>query len=250
MKRARFLYEGQLIEGALAEPGILSSDDGRSFDESSVTFLPPVQPTKVIGLALNYADHATELGLSMPDEPALFFKSPNSWIGHRAAVVHPHGVNYMHYEVELAVVIGRRCRRISAQHAMDVVGGYTIANDLVVRDYVTNLFRPPLRGKCWDTFLPCGPYLVENEIEDPNQLGLRAYVNEELRQEGNTRDLIYKIPEIIEYITFFMTLEPGDLLLTGTPKGVSHIHAGDLMRLEVDGLGALENPVIAGEVTA
>ena len=127
---------------------------------------------------------------------------------------------------------------------MDLVAGYTIANDLVVRDYVTNTFRPPLRGKCWDTFCPIGPYLVEGEVEDPGRLALRAYVNGELRQEGSTRDLLRGIPEIIEYVTFFMTLEPGDLLLTGTPRGVSHVYPGDRMRLEVEGLGSLENPVI------
>jgi 5-oxopent-3-ene-1,2,5-tricarboxylate decarboxylase/2-hydroxyhepta-2,4-diene-1,7-dioate isomerase len=150
----------------------------------------------------------------------------------------------MHYEVELAVAIGRRCRRARASSAMDFVGGYTIANDLVVRDFVTNVFRPPLRGKCWDTFCPLGPYLVEDEVEDPGALGLRAYVNGELRQSGSTAGMIRKIPELVEYISGFMTLEPGDLVLTGTPRGVSHVYAGDLMRLEIDGLGALENPVV------
>ena len=127
---------------------------------------------------------------------------------------------------------------------MDFVVGYTIANDLVVRDYDTNLFRPPLRGKCWDTFCPIGPYLVEGEVDDPNALALRAFVNGELRQSGSTAGMLRKIPELIEYISSFMTLEPGDLLLTGTPRGVSHVYAGDLMRLEIDGLGELENRVV------
>jgi 5-oxopent-3-ene-1,2,5-tricarboxylate decarboxylase / 2-hydroxyhepta-2,4-diene-1,7-dioate isomerase len=249
MKRARFLKDGSAHDGTLVREGVLRTVDGAEVAEAEVAFLPPVEPTKVIGIALNYADHAAELELANPDEPALFFKSPNTWIGHRAAVVYPVGAQFMHYEVELAVAIGQRCRRVKAEHAMECVGGYTIANDLVVRDYVTNLFRPPLRGKCWDTFLPLGPYLVCDEIEDPHQLGLRAYVNGELRQEGKTCDMLRRVPELIAYLTFFMTLAPGDLILTGTPRGVSHIHPGDVMRLEIDGLGALENPVIAEEVS-
>jgi 5-oxopent-3-ene-1,2,5-tricarboxylate decarboxylase/2-hydroxyhepta-2,4-diene-1,7-dioate isomerase len=244
VKRARFVAGGRLEEGVLAEPGLLRTPRGRAYREADVQFLPPVEPTKVIALALNYADHAAELALAEPEEPALFFKSPNTWIGHRAPVIHPDDIQYMHYEVELAVAIGRQGRRIPLERAMEWVGGYTIANDLVVRDFVTNTFRPPLRGKCWDTFLPLGPYLVEDEVRSPQDLALRAYVNDELRQEGTTRDMVRTIPELIEYVSFFMTLEPGDLILTGTPKGVSHIHPGDVMRLEVEGLGSLVNTVV------
>ena len=133
---------------------------------------------------------------------------------------------------------------VKAADAYDYVAGYTIANDLVVRDYVTNTFRPPIRGKGWDTFGPCGPYLVtKDEVTDPHNLWLRASVNGEQRQEGNTRDMIHSIPELIEYITFFMTLEPDDMLFTGTPKGISHVHPGDVMRLEIEGLEALENDI-------
>ena len=245
MRRARFLSDGRLVDGVLKEPGVLEDAAGRTYADQQVRFLPPVEPTKVIALALNYADHASEFDMTVPEEPALFFKSPNTWVGHREAVVYPPGARYVHYEVELAVAVGRRCRRVSAERAMEVVGGYTIANDLVVRDYVTSTFRPPLRGKCWDTFCPLGPYLVVNEVVDPHRLELRAYVNGELRQAGTTADMIRKIPELIEYLTFFMTLEPQDLILTGTPRGVSHVYPGDAMRLEVEGLGTLENPVVS-----
>ena len=244
MRRVRFLRDGSPVDGVVAAPGVLRAADGGEYPEDAVTFLPPVEPTKVVALALNYAEHAAEFEMREPEEPALFFKSANTWVGHRAPVIYPEGAQYVHYEVELAVAIGRRGRRVREAHAMDLVAGYTIANDLVVRDYVTNTFRPPLRGKCWDTFCPIGPYLVEGEVEDPGNLALRAYVNGELRQEGSTRDLLRGIPEIIEYVTFFMTLEPGDLLLTGTPRGVSHVYPGDWMRLEVEGLGSLENPMI------
>lgn len=250
MKHARFLAQGRLHEGRLVEPGLLVDEGGRSHREQDVVFLPPVQPGKIIGLALNFADHAAELDMKTPEEPALFFKPSNTLVGHGAPVVYPRGVQYMHYEVELAVVIGRRCRRVPESQAMDVIKGYTIANDVTVRDYVHNFYRPPVRAKGFDTFCPLGPYLVTGEIDDPHNLGLRAYVNGQLRQEGNTGRLLRKIPELIAFITSFMTLDPDDVILTGTPRGISHVRPGDVMRLEIDGLGALENPVIAEETAA
>jgi 5-oxopent-3-ene-1,2,5-tricarboxylate decarboxylase/2-hydroxyhepta-2,4-diene-1,7-dioate isomerase len=245
MKRARFLVDGTYHEGNLIAPGILRDEAGREHSTDAVTFLPPVEPRTMIGLALNYADHAQELSIAQPEEPALFFKPLNTLVGHRGNVVYPRNVEYMHYENELAVVIGRRCRKVSANNALDVVQGYTIANELTIRDFVHNLYRPPIKAKGWDTLCPLGPYLVEDEIADPHALELRTYVNGELRQHGNTKDLILRIPELIAYITTFMTLEAGDILLTGTPKGVSHIYPGDRMRLEIDGLEALENTVVA-----
>lgn len=245
MKRARFLVGGRVEEGVLVEPGLLVDTGGRRHAEADVHFLPPVVPTKALGLALNYAEHGAELGLEPPQEPAIFFKSPSTLVGHRGAIVYPTGVEYLHYENELAVVIGTRCRRVRAGDAPGVVAGYTIANDVTVRDFVTNTFRPPVKAKGWDTFLPLGPYLVEGEIEDPHALGLRTFVNGELRQKGNTRDQILKVGPFIEWVTEFMTLEAGDVLLTGTPRGVSHLYPGDELRLEVDGLGALESTVVA-----
>lgn len=245
MKRARFFVQGLYHEGILADPGVLLDEAGQRHREEEVIFLPPVVPHSVIGLALNFADHATELEIATPEEPALFFKPPNTWIGHRAPVVYPTGVQFMHYEVELAVVIGQRCRRVCTGDALAMVRGYTIANDVTIRDFVRNFYRPPVRAKGWDTFCPLGPYLVEGEIADPHGLELRAFVNGELRQRANTRQFLHKVPELIEFITSFMTLEPGDILLTGTPRGVSHVHPGDVMRLEIDGIGALENAVVA-----
>ena len=245
MKRARFIAEGRYHEGHLAEPGVLVDEGGTAHRDDNVVFLVPVVPTKVIGLALNYSDHADELGLERPEVPALFFKPPSALIGHGAPVVYPRGATYMHYENELAAVIGRRCRKVRAGDAAEIVRGFTIANDVTVRDFVGNMFRPPLKAKGFDTFGPLGPYLVEGEIDDPDSLAVHTYVNDELRQEGSTKDLIWKIPEIIAYITEFMTLEPGDMILTGTPKGLSHVYPGDVMRLEIDGHGALVNPVVA-----
>lgn len=247
MKRARFLAAGRYHEGVWRD-GVLVDEAGRAHRAEDVTWLPPVQPPKVIGLALNYADHARELGLEKPSDPVLFLKPGSSLIGHGAPVVYPPGARYMHYENELAVVIGPRCRRVKAEQALQVVRGYTVANDVTVRDYVhPTLYRPAVKGKGWDTFGPLGPWLVEGEIADPGALELRTYVNGELRQQGHTRDLIYSVPELIEYISFFMTLEPGDVILTGTPEGISPVHPGDVMRLEITGVGALENPVVEEE---
>lgn len=226
---------------------MLLDEQGKSYDPDSVHWLPPIDPGKVIGLALNFADHAAELELDEPEDPALFFKPVSSLLGHRGKIVAPPNIEYMHYEIELAVVIGHRARKVPAGSAMDHVLGYTIVNDVTIRDFVTNFFRPPVKAKGFDTFGPMGPYLVVDEIADPHDLNMRTYVNDELRQEGNTSLLVRDIPALIEYITEFMTLEPYDVVLTGTPKGLSHIYPGDKLRLEIDGLGILENDVVADE---
>ena len=249
MKLARFAVSGRTYAGRL-EHDQLVVEGGGLFDPAEVTWLPPVAPgSKMLGLALNYSDHAAELKLDLPAQPVLFNKNANTLVGHKAAVIAPPNIEYMHYENELVVVIGRQARHVQAAHALDIVQGYTIGNDITIRDFVTNWYRPPVKAKNWDTFGPLGPWLVTaDEIPDPSRLALRTYVNGELRQTGNTRDLIHTIPQLLEYITEFMTLEPGDMLWTGTPKGIGHIRPGDVMRLEIEGIGALENTVVE-EVT-
>lgn len=243
MKYARFIAGGRALNGHLHD-GHLIDAAGVAHHPDRVQFRLPVDPPKVIALALNYNDHAGELGLTQPGEPALFWKPNTTLLPHRGTVIYPRGAEFMHYEVELGVILGRDARRVKAKDAMDYVGGYTVGNDLVVRDYVTNTFRPPLRGKGWDTFGPLGPYYVTaDEIADPHDLALTAHVNGELRQQGSTRDMIFSIPELIEHISRFMTLQKDDVILTGTPKGISHVHPGDVMRLEVEGLGVLENDI-------
>lgn len=232
------MHEGRAVEDRLLD------EAGHPHLPGEVTWLPPVVPSKVIGFALTYAEHAKELGVPAPEQLAVFFKPLSALLGHRAPVIYPAGVTYMHYEVELAVVIGRRCRGVRMDDAYDVIRGYTIANDVTARDFIGNFYRPPVKAKGWDTFGPLGPYLVEDEIEDPHRLELRAFVNGELRQRGTTAELAYSIPQLVEFLSEFMTLEAGDVILTGTPKGISPVVPGDLMRMEVDGLGALENPVV------
>lgn len=246
MKRVRF-QAGTRVLGGVYEGGRLIAEDGRVFGETEVRWLPPFAPGTIIGLALNYRDHAQELGLALPETPVLFIKPPNTLIGHLEPIVAPRGVEYMHYEAELAVVIGRAGRRIPATDALGHVGGYTIVNDVTVRDFVTNMYRPPVKAKGFDSFGPMGPWVVEGEIDDPHRLEVRTCVNGELRQRGNTRDLIFDIPAIIAYVSAFMTLQPGDVILTGTPKGISRIFPGDVVRCEIEGIGALENPVVAEE---
>ncbi|MDR7387729.1 MAG: fumarylacetoacetate hydrolase family protein, partial [Armatimonadota bacterium] len=215
MKRVRFAAAGRVRTGEFRD-GWLVDEAGRRHRPEEVVWLPPVQPSKVVGLALNYADHAEELGVRVPEEPALFFKPPSSLVGHLAPVVYPSGVRHLHQEVELAVVIGRRCRRVRPEDAYGVVRGYTIANDVTVRDYVGNFYRPPVRAKGYDTFCPVGPWVVEGEVEEPHALRLRAYVNGSLRQEGSTANLLWKIPDLVALVSEIMTLEPDDLILTGT----------------------------------
>jgi 5-oxopent-3-ene-1,2,5-tricarboxylate decarboxylase / 2-hydroxyhepta-2,4-diene-1,7-dioate isomerase len=246
MKLARWSASGRILEGR-SESGELIATDGSRFDPSSVVWLPPSVPSKVIGIALNFADHAAELKLARPELPAIFLKPQTSLLGHRGTVLMPPRSEYMHYEVELVAVISRRCRHVIAEQARDFIAGYTIGNDITVRDHIGNYFRPPLIAKGWDTFGPVGPWLVTpDEFPNPGHVELRTYVNNELRQSGNTRDLIYSLEELIEYCSMIMTLEPGDQIWSGTPKGLSHVYPGDVMRVEIDGIGSLENPIALG----
>jgi 5-oxopent-3-ene-1,2,5-tricarboxylate decarboxylase / 2-hydroxyhepta-2,4-diene-1,7-dioate isomerase len=246
MKHARFLAAGRIQHGAVTDDGTLLDAAGRRVREEGLVWLPPVAPPKVIGLALNFADHAAELELKTPEAPALFLKPLTSLTGHKSPVIAPPNIEYMHYEVELVVVIGPGGRRIARDNAYEHVKGYTIGNDVTIRDFVGNLYRPPVKAKGFDTFTPLGPWMIDrDDLPDPNNVTLRAYVNGELRQEGNTRDFVNDIPALIAYISDFMTLEENDLIFTGTPKGLSHVYPGDVMRLEIAGIGALENQVVA-----
>jgi 5-oxopent-3-ene-1,2,5-tricarboxylate decarboxylase/2-hydroxyhepta-2,4-diene-1,7-dioate isomerase len=247
------MLEGRALFDQVGRRDRLVMSDGATYDANALssgalTWLPPVEPTKMVGLVLNYADHANELGLSTSEDPILFLKPLNTLMGNRGEILYPKGVTYMHYEAELAVVIGSQATKVSKDRAFDFVKGYTIANEVTVRDYITNTFRPPVKAKGCDTFCPLGPYLVTpDEIPDVNNLELRTFVNGQLRQKGNTKDFIHSIPKVIEYVTAFMTLEPNDVILTGTPKGISPIVPGDTVEIEIDGLGRLSNKVVAGQ---
>jgi 5-oxopent-3-ene-1,2,5-tricarboxylate decarboxylase/2-hydroxyhepta-2,4-diene-1,7-dioate isomerase len=225
---------------------MLNGSSGRKYDPNKVAWLPPASPTKIIGLVLNYSDHANELGLETAKEPVLLFKPNNTLLGHLGNIIYPSGANYMHYEAELVVVMARECRRVRASNASDYIKGYTIGNDVTVRDYITNTFRPPIKAKGFDTFLPLGPCVVTpDEIGDVSNLNLKTKVNGEIRQTGNTKNLMHSIPELIEYISEFMTLEEDDLIMTGTPRGISPIRPGDTVEISIDNIGTLKNTVVA-----
>lgn len=249
MRLARFISGGRTITGTLDQRGeTLLGSDGITYDPLKVTWLPPASPTKIIGLVLNYSDHANELGLATANEPVLLFKPNNTLLGHLGNIVYPRGATYMHYEAELTVVMERECRRVKASKAMEYVKGYTIANDITVRDFITNTFRPPIKAKGFDTFLPLGPCIVtQNEVPDISNLNLTTRVNGQIRQEGNTRNMQHSIPEVIEYISEFMTLEEDDLIMTGTPKGISQIVPGDDVEISIENIGTLRNNVVAEE---
>jgi 5-oxopent-3-ene-1,2,5-tricarboxylate decarboxylase/2-hydroxyhepta-2,4-diene-1,7-dioate isomerase len=249
MKRARIAWAGA-IHHAVADGDHLRLADGTRLAEDEVVWLPPVQPGTIIALGINYADHkkelAKELTLTSKDEPLAFLKGPNALVGHRGRMRRPADAAFMHYECELAVVIGRHAKRVKRADALQHVAGYTIANDYAVRDYLENWYRPNLRVKNRDGATALGPWLVDAvDVPDPHGLSLRTLVNGELRQQGNTRDLIDDVPALIEYLSSFMTLAPGDIILTGTPEGVSNVLPGDEVVCEIEGLGRLVNTIVS-----
>ena len=248
MKRARVAWAGA-IHQAVADGDGLRLADGTRLAEDEVVWLPPVQPGTIIALGINYADHkkelAKELTLTSKDEPLAFLKGPNALVGHRGRTRRPADAAFMHYECELAVVIGRHAKRVERANALQHVAGYTIANDYAIRDYLENWYRPNLRVKNRDGCTALGPLLVDAaDVPDPHALALRTLVNGELRQQGHTRDLIDDVPALIEYLSRFMTLAPGDIILTGTPEGVSNVLPGDEVVCEIEGLGRLVNTLV------
>ncbi|MBP8311010.1 MAG: fumarylacetoacetate hydrolase family protein, partial [Burkholderiaceae bacterium] len=219
--------------------------DGRELAGADVVWLPPFEAGTIVALGLNYADHAKELAFNSQDEPLVFLKGPNALIGHRGQTRRPADASFMHYECELAVVIGRHARRVRQADAMAVVAGYCVANDYAIRDYLENWYRPNLRTKNRDTCTVLGPWLVDrDDIADPMALGLRTRVNGVVTQQGNTANMIYSIAWLIEYLSAFMTLAPGDVILTGTPEGVVDVKPGDEVVTEIDGVGTLVNTIV------
>lgn len=247
------LLRGGVEMRALAQNAL---DQARQSDEiplADVTLQAPLpRPGKIICIGLNYRDHAAESNAKLPDVPTVFAKYDNCVIGHGAAIVIPRVTNQVDYEAELAFVIGRRARHIAEEDALDYVAGYTIFNDVSARDYQTRTTQWTI-GKTFDTFGPMGPALVTaDQVADPQALDLRLTIGGELLQSSNTRNMIFSIRYLIAYLSNVMTLEPGDLISTGTPAGVGmarqpprFLRAGDVVQVEIQGLGILRNTVIA-----
>ncbi|RKE21126.1 fumarylacetoacetate hydrolase family protein [Streptomyces sp. TLI_171] len=211
---------------------------------------PPVaRPGKIVGIGLNYRDHAAEAGAAIPTEPVVFLKPTNTLAGPNDQVLVPRGSEKTDYEVELAVVIGRTGRYLeTAEQAAAIIAGYAAVNDVTERAFQFDRGGQWDKGKSAETFTPLGPWLVTpDELGDPQFLGLRLWVNGELRQDGSTADMIFPVHEIVRYLTHFMRLDPGDVIITGTPAGVTlgrpgtpFLRAGDKLALEVTGLGRQE----------
>ena len=246
MKTARVAHAGQIHRARPhAEPNRLVLDNGRVVGEQDVVWLPPFEARTIFALALNYADHAKELAFKPPSEPLVFLKGRNSLMGHLGVTRRPADADFMHYECELAVVIGRTTRRVKAAQALSHVAGYTVCNDYAVRDYLENWYRPNLRVKNRDQATVLGPWLVSaDEVPDPQDLQLRTLVNGQVTQQGHTGNMVHSVAELIEYLSGFMTLQAGDVILTGTPEGVVNVQAGDEVVTEIDGIGRLVNHLV------
>ncbi len=272
MRYCRFVFEGQIHYGKVEERGgeawivdlAPAPDDDVSFhlararsgklvpDPAGFDFepmplsgadlLPPVTPSKIVCVGRNYREHASELGNEVPAEPLLFFKPPSSLLKPGGTIVLPAASSRVDYEGELAIVIGERATKLPADFKLrSIIRGYTLANDVTARD-LQKKDGQWTRAKGFDTFCPVGPW-VSDEIDPGAGLAIETRVNGELRQQGSTADFIFSIPQLLSYITDAITLEPGDLVLTGTPSGVGPLDAGDRVTIAAAGLGTLANMV-------
>jgi 2-keto-4-pentenoate hydratase/2-oxohepta-3-ene-1,7-dioic acid hydratase in catechol pathway len=230
-----YTIEGLLFEEPAAGRRVAPLDQ--------VRLLAPVRPGKIIAVGLNYADHAAEGDHEVPAEPLLFLKPPSAVIGPGTPIRLPPQSRRVDHEAELAVVIGRRGRRIADSDALSYVAGYTCGNDVTARD-LQRADGQWTRGKSFDTFCPLGPW-IETDL-DPTTLAVTCRVNGEVRQGGSTHDMIFPVATLVSYISSVMTLEPGDVIMSGTPAGVGPIQAGDVVEVEVGGIGVLSNPVEEG----
>jgi 2-keto-4-pentenoate hydratase/2-oxohepta-3-ene-1,7-dioic acid hydratase in catechol pathway len=238
-----------LVEGD-GEGAVVAQLDGAPFDGvrqtgertplSDVTLLAPVDPSKVVAFGRNYAEHAKELGNEVPAIPIVFLKPSTSVVGPDAEVAYPALTSDLHYEGELAVVIGRRCTAVAPEQAMDFVFGYTVGNDLTMRD-IQKSEGQWTRGKGFDGACPLGPW-VETDV-DPSGLSLRSTVNGELRQDGTTADMLRDVAGCVSWVSQAMTLLPGDVVLTGTPAGVGSLQRGDEVSVTIEGIGTLTNRI-------
>ncbi|HUA07504.1 MAG TPA: fumarylacetoacetate hydrolase family protein [Solirubrobacteraceae bacterium] len=245
MKHVRIEHEGRAIDATL--DGDTVTGDGTEIKIKEVQgWLAPVTPTKIIATHLTYRSRAEEYKMArMPSEPSYFMKPPSSLSGHLAPVVRPVGCRFLNYEGEVAVVIGRRCHRVSIDEALGYVGGYTVANDWGVHDFRHADRGSMLRVKGQDGFCPLGPVMVDPGDVDPDDLTLRTFVNGEEVQHGHTgSDLMFSFAYQIADVARLITLEPGDVLLTGTPANSRPVQPGDVVAVEIDGIGRLENTVV------
>ena len=239
MMIVRFKKDG-IVRGGLynIEHGIISCGEVIPLDD--VDLLIPCQPSKIVCVGLNYAEHARELNMKMPDEPIIFLKPPTAALDPGGEIVYPLSSQQVDYEGELAVVIGKRGKNIPTDEAEGHILGYTGFNDVTARD-LQKRDTQWTRAKSFDTFAPFGPWIT---TIDPSRVDIQTRVNGSTVQKSNTQDLIFGVPKLIEFISGIMTLEPGDVIATGTPPGVGELHRGDVVEVEIEGIGILKNSVV------
>lgn len=248
MKIIRFESKGKLAWGIVREKGIqiITGDIYTGISETKeitpleeAKILPPVSPSKIIGVGYNYFELTKESKSKVPEEPLLFFKPPSASIGHLDHIIYPPHTNRVHYEGELGVVIGRKAKDVEENQALDYVLGYTIVNDITATDYLEKDRQQTTRVKGFDTFCPVGPVIATGL--DPDNLNLETRLNGKTVQSSNTKDLIFKTAQLVSFISKVMTLWPGDLIATGTPPGSGPIKRGDVLEVEIEGIGILKN---------
>ncbi|MDK2892733.1 fumarylacetoacetate hydrolase family protein [Methanohalophilus sp.] len=221
---------------------VTSMESNVSYDIDMLDILPPVIPSKIICIGLNYRDHAKELHMDIPEEPLLFMKPSSAVIGHKGHIVYPSISQRVDYEAELAVVIGEKCRNVH-ENAEDFILGYTCFNDVTARD-LQQKDGQWTRAKSFDTFAPMGPFIVEASDFDFEDVSISCRVNGSTKQDSRTSNLIFDVPFLIEFISSIMTLEKGDVIATGTPPGVGPLKREDVVEVEIEGVGILENEVL------
>jgi 5-oxopent-3-ene-1,2,5-tricarboxylate decarboxylase/2-hydroxyhepta-2,4-diene-1,7-dioate isomerase len=244
---ARIELGGQPVWGRIEEEHFLAAD-GRRLRESEVRYLAPVEPSKIIAVHLSYRSRIDEYRARPPAHPSYFMKPPSALNGHRGVLRRPRGSRFLNYEGELAVIVGRRMKGVPAAEALDYVAGYVPANDVGLHDFRHADRGSMLRVKGQDGFLPLGPELVPASEFDPRRFTLRTYLNGELVQEGRAQEMLWDVAYQLADVCRLITLEPGDVLLTGTPANSRPMQPGDRVAVEIDGLGRLENEVVEWDV--
>jgi 2-keto-4-pentenoate hydratase/2-oxohepta-3-ene-1,7-dioic acid hydratase in catechol pathway len=241
----RFRYRDETFYGNVDGNKVIGKGnvEGKTFDLSELSILPPALPTKVVCVGLNYHDHAIEVNMPIPKEPVLFLKPPSAVIGHMDKIVYPRMSEQVDFEAELAVVVGKRCKNIKREKAVDVIAGYTCFNDVTARD-LQRRDGQWTRAKSFDTFAPVGPFIVPATNIDPENVCIRSRVNGVIKQDSCTSNLIFDIPYLLEFISNIMTLEVGDIIATGTPPGVGPFRPGDVVEIDIEGIGVLKNEVV------
>lgn len=247
MQIVRVKRDEQIVKGYL-EGNLLILDNGEKIHQSEAQFLPPVEPTKIIAMHLNFPSRVEAFGAKKPRWPSYFMKPLTSLAGHQAAVARPRNTKYLNYEGEIALIIGKKAKNVSREEAWNYIAGYSPVIDYGLHDFRTSDAGSMLRVKGQDGFCPIGPTLIPAHEVDPHNLTLRTYVNGEVVQEDNTSTLQFPFNEIVADLARLITLEPGDVILTGTPANSRPVQPGDVVEVEIEGYPRLTTTVVESEV--